>query len=862
MADGTAQPSFQSRLARIDMLRGIAVLLVLVNHLPFSTSLVPSALPPTTNVSVFPDWLIRLVDVGHTGVNLFLVISGFCIHMRWARRFDAQSPPDFVAFWKRRLRRLYPPYFAAILLSMAGLFVLNGVLLHHGGLAGSFGYSSARQLGLDVVCLVLLVQNLNGAAPRIGNSPFWTLALEEQLYLLYFPLLWIRRRFGIARALAIVVMVTTMWRAATLLYPAALPSSWMTVGPSRWLEWALGAVAVEAYLGRFTLAPFWRSRVVAAILTAIACVITMRAPAGIQLLADPLWGVAYFVWLNVACANERHVAAEGSRVVRLLANVGLWSYSLYLTHEPVLGFAKHLGFRLQLGVGGVLALRIVLPLTLAYLFHVAVERRFLNRVAPTDAPVAAPRAQTEIAVSARTRRRDLAIIAVVALATRGLLTLVVPFMTGDASLFHELARGVLHGHGLTLATSPPFTPSFERPPTYPLFIAAVWRVAGETQRAHLIAQILLDSAAALLVYQICRRRLSRVIAVVAALAYAALPFASGTADQAFSESLAGALVLVATWAHFRALDDAKHRYALVAVAGFAWAAAAMARPYLAPLIAVAALVLLWELGVARARRPLTAAAVMCLAATLTVAPWAARNLYWSRVLDRPFYVFQPLGSGAPYTDIYKPGFLAWLRSHEEPFVWSSWDRAPERPYLDDDERRRVEELFAEVRQRRQVTPDMDRRFQQVADDRYRKAPFRCVVWKRISRASRFWLSPHLSSIGQTVTGTPGGTIPSPFIIPLFFALSWLVSILAVLGMALRPTRALVYPAAMLAALTLILMEVGLVESRYVMPAYGLVCMAAARGAWLVIDFVRRRRARSSAESADHAVELGVGHSRR
>src|SRR5262249_1698146 len=161
-------------------LRGIAVLLVLINHLPFSVSG-----GGEHALDVYPAWAVPVTNFGRFGVNLFLVISGFCIHMQWARRADAQLGVGFLSFWKRRLRRRHPPYFVALVGTLAGLYVLFGVLGHAQGFAARFGYSSIDQLVIDVVLLVLLLQNLNRSPWRVGNGPFWTLALEEQLYMLY-----------------------------------------------------------------------------------------------------------------------------------------------------------------------------------------------------------------------------------------------------------------------------------------------------------------------------------------------------------------------------------------------------------------------------------------------------------------------------------------------------------------------------------------------------------------------------------------------------------------------------------------------------------------------------------------------------
>ena len=58
----------------------------------------------------FPEFWFRAayhtLEVGSLGVPRFFVISGFCIHLRWAR----EGRIDYRDFWRRRVRRLYPPY--------------------------------------------------------------------------------------------------------------------------------------------------------------------------------------------------------------------------------------------------------------------------------------------------------------------------------------------------------------------------------------------------------------------------------------------------------------------------------------------------------------------------------------------------------------------------------------------------------------------------------------------------------------------------------------------------------------------------------------------------------------------------------
>lgn len=380
----TARDGGARRLTAIDALRGVAVLAVLVSHLAFSkTTAVAQA--GTTPEAAFPEWLVDTLDHGRFGVHLFLVISGFCIHMAWARRNDENAKVDFLAFWRRRLHRLYPPYFAALVLSLGGLFVLHGILGHaSGSIAAKLGYASTGQLVVDIALLLLLAQNLNGASGRIGNGPFWTLALEEQLYALYFPLLAMRKRLGWSKTIGIVLATTILWRIVGAFFlSGSVAETFFFVGPARWFEWALGAIAVEVYLGRTTVPAWCRSGAVGVVLLAFAIffVNTLRLGAPIPYIVpftDALFGLALFVLANFAVKVRWGDGARSSAVSRFFAWVGTFSYSLYLTHQPVIVGVKQVAMRLGIGTAGITVLRLVVPIAAAWIFFQVVERRFLN----------------------------------------------------------------------------------------------------------------------------------------------------------------------------------------------------------------------------------------------------------------------------------------------------------------------------------------------------------------------------------------------------------------------------------------------------------------------------------------------------
>src|SRR5262249_1397770 len=138
---------------------------------------------------------------GYIGVYLFFVISGFCIHLRWAKAKAAgQANPqiDFIAFWKRRIRRLYPAYLAALVIYLVVLAYLGKVVLTPFAV-------------YDTVIHLLMLHNLDERTCYSINGVFWTLAIEEQLYLAYFLLLYLRNRLGWLRTLGICLACRVGW---------------------------------------------------------------------------------------------------------------------------------------------------------------------------------------------------------------------------------------------------------------------------------------------------------------------------------------------------------------------------------------------------------------------------------------------------------------------------------------------------------------------------------------------------------------------------------------------------------------------------------------------------------------------------
>ena len=170
------------RIPELDGLRGIAILMVLVHHTEFAL--------------VHAPWLAHRLWLG---VDLFFVLSGFLITEILLRRPTGRG---FVRnFYVRRALRIWPAYYLLLLVVWLFGAPLFGEALRWGPL---FYHLSFTQC-------VPFAPGYLAYHPALRST--WSLAVEEQFYLVWPPLtLWLRRQ-ALAVLLAAIVLVAIIARA-------------------------------------------------------------------------------------------------------------------------------------------------------------------------------------------------------------------------------------------------------------------------------------------------------------------------------------------------------------------------------------------------------------------------------------------------------------------------------------------------------------------------------------------------------------------------------------------------------------------------------------------------------------------------
>jgi peptidoglycan/LPS O-acetylase OafA/YrhL len=366
----------RQRLAGLDGIRGLAALYVVINHVFLR------AFPgyPVNHAPFWAGWLIY----GRFAVVVFIVLSGFSLALSPARhgwRLDGISQ-----FARRRARRILPAYWAALVFSLAVAWLIVPQPGH--------GMPDTK----SVLVNGLLLQNIVGA--RSPNAAFWSMAVEAQLYLLFPLLLLLVRRWS---AVAMVATATLVVAAVGIFGPhiSRVDTFVIQSPPDLAALFAVGILSA-GIVGASTARRSWPWHWLA--LAAAAPVLATIWWQGSLWTLDHLFWVDIALGPAIACLLAAVATGRPSGLLRALDakpihNLGMSSYSLYLTHAPIVAivYEKIVAGRVRQGVPAfVVSLAIVLPLTIVFarLFASVFEIPFLRSRPIRTAPRARlPRAQ-------------------------------------------------------------------------------------------------------------------------------------------------------------------------------------------------------------------------------------------------------------------------------------------------------------------------------------------------------------------------------------------------------------------------------------------------------------------------------------
>jgi peptidoglycan/LPS O-acetylase OafA/YrhL len=341
------------RIHSLDFLRGLAVLLVLFRHLPNQE---------TSSVVSF------IKTIGWTGVDLFFVLSGFLIAGLLFKDYDRHGKLNLKRFWLRRGLKIWPSYFLTYGLAMLATVIWTG----------------DWNLLLSRWPNYIFVQNYADHAKRWTHS--WSIAIEEHFYLLLplVLLLLFRKKLTELPKVAFLVCVTVLLLRVML---------WFFKGPTwpnfyypshlRFDSLCFGVLISYVYHYQRELfvriGKWWPAFLAAAPLIVLAYVFPLERSAVSYTIGFTIFYLM-FGGLVVAARMYPNFASTGPQ--RLLAWMGIYSYTIYLAHSVIYELPGISTLRImaisRFGSAGDQLLFLGLSIATGVLISHAIERPFLR----------------------------------------------------------------------------------------------------------------------------------------------------------------------------------------------------------------------------------------------------------------------------------------------------------------------------------------------------------------------------------------------------------------------------------------------------------------------------------------------------
>jgi peptidoglycan/LPS O-acetylase OafA/YrhL len=300
------------RVVGLDGIRGLAALFVVLNHI-FERAWQGY---PANPAPFWAAWMFY----GRGAVAIFIALSGFSLGLGPARagwRFKSTA-----TYAHRRAWRILPPYWAALVFSL----VMTWFVLAQPGWALPNGKS--------VAMYGLLLQDVY--AKGSPNRAFWSIAIEVQLYFLLPLLLLIVRRVS-ARAMVGLVAAIVVIIGVLAPHVALMNTALVKFTPDLAVLFAVGLLAAGIVTAdERTRSRPWAGYALAAAVPAIA----------LMVVKGSTWSNLNLFWLDLAwapaigCFLTAIATSRPRPVVRFLdsslpRSLGACSYSLYLTHMPI-----------------------------------------------------------------------------------------------------------------------------------------------------------------------------------------------------------------------------------------------------------------------------------------------------------------------------------------------------------------------------------------------------------------------------------------------------------------------------------------------------------------------------------------------
>jgi peptidoglycan/LPS O-acetylase OafA/YrhL len=326
----TSKPAVkQHHFGLLDDWRGFAIMLVFLRHCenPFpqpqqdafdhpANFLLSAVTGKVNGQDLFTFLFFYPMHLGWVALPIFFVVSGFCIHLSYAQA----SRPNLTSFYVRRFFRIYPPYLLAVLF-FAIIFPVSRL-----------SFNKLTYWG-DFVTHLFVCHNISELSVCAIVPSYWTIAVEVQLYILFPLVVLYARRFSFARALLTLAVIEFALHAFGLLafgLRGEFLPVWLRAAPIfYWFSWGTGAAIADAYLTGKPL-PFTR---IHPLVWLLAGLVAENFP--VEAFSFPFFAL-FIASLIARGINQRSGEEKISKLRQWVRITGIYSYSIYLIHDPIL----------------------------------------------------------------------------------------------------------------------------------------------------------------------------------------------------------------------------------------------------------------------------------------------------------------------------------------------------------------------------------------------------------------------------------------------------------------------------------------------------------------------------------------------
>ena len=329
-------------------------------------------------------------------------------------------------------------------------------------------------------------------------------------------------------------------------------------------------------------------------------------------------------------------------------------------------------------------------------------------------------------------------------------------LTADSFVYGDIAKNWIESGLYAISGSSGTEPTYIRMPGYPAFLAVVWKIAGvEHYTSVLIAQIFVDVGTCFLIADLARRLMGRVAnplaerAALIAFAIAAVcPFFASYSSTALTECLAIFFAALALDLAVAGLEEPQSIWRWIGC-GLALAGGIFMRPDGGMLLMAIGFYLTWRAVRRREGQLLLGLALVGVFALAPLTPWTIRNWH----LYHLFQPLTPMAANAP-DEFVAHGYDRWSRTwvadyssledvgFKVPLEEIDIADLPSRAFDSPQQREETQQLFDEYNSGRKiVTPELDARFAQLAEQRIRHSRVRYYVWLPALRLADLWLRP-------------------------------------------------------------------------------------------------------------------------